>query len=45
MMIEALKKIVGLENVLYGGAEKAPFSHVWGTDVTIPDAGRLICLI
>lgn len=44
IMIEALKKIVGSENVLYGGAEKARFSHVWTTDVPLPNASKVYVL-
>jgi FAD/FMN-containing dehydrogenase len=41
-MIEALKKIVGSENVLYGGTEKARFSHVWATDVPLVAKGVIL---
>lgn len=34
-MIPDLIKIVGQNNVLYNGAEKARFSHIWATDVPL----------
>lgn len=41
-MVEAFKKIIGPSNVLYGGAEKARFSHVWATDVPLTAKGVLL---
>ncbi len=38
-MVEALKNIVGLENVLHDGAEKARFSHIWATDIPLVAKG------
>lgn len=42
IMIESLKKTVGAENVLYGGAEKARFSLVWATYIPLPNASRVL---
>ncbi|MGB0274670.1 MAG: FAD-binding oxidoreductase [Flavobacteriaceae bacterium] len=38
-MVKALKNIVGLENVLHDGAEKARFSHIWATDIPLAAKG------
>lgn len=38
-MVEALINVVGLENVLYGGAEKVRFSHIWATDIPLAAKG------
>ena len=38
-MIDDVKKIVGSENVLYGGAEKQRFAHIWATAIPLAAKG------
>lgn len=41
-MIDDVKKIVGSSNVLFNGAEKQRFAHIWATDIPLTAKGVVL---